>query len=456
MSALPLSATVFFSLCIAVGILCPQRGWGQVSESEGGLVIDERGVEAAMTAGRYDEALDLLASLDEKTATDSFLLRWKAFCLVAVGQYAEALVVADRLLELDAADSYAAFYRAQALAGLEKISEAAEQLAAVIENNENSAAAHLIESELPEFVETGELSVIVMEADKRLRASLSLGVGYDDNVALVPEGGRLASGKASSYVQSQLSLDYGIVDQNEIHVPVSLSLGGGFYRSHYFDNGLDEFDYMIIDPRLTLRHERQVFGHEVVIEMGGLYRKAWFGDSSYYDAWGLSASFDYAITAGMHFKVIGEWTNTAFAENPDFPSFFGRDGDAWRVTAALSGWTFNNRVWMNFGYTYEIDDASGIQLSYQLHRAFAQAYVNLPAKVQLGLGANYGNPDYRNYVPDPNREDDAMVLFASLSRPLWSPEWVASMNYTYMRNRSNQSFANYDRNILLLQMSYSY
>ncbi len=424
-------------------------------ENVGTLVAEDR-VEAAILDGRYGEALVLLGSVDAAFATDPFLLRWKAFCLVAVEQYAEALLVADRLLELDATDSYAAFYRAQALAGLEKVNEATEQLAAVIEINQSSAAAQLIQRELPEFVETGELPVITVNPDKRLSASFSIGVGYDDNVALVPRGVGLASGRASSYVQSQLSLDYKVVDQAEGNVPLSLALGGGFYRSHYFDNGLDEFDYMIIDPRLTLRHERQVFGHEAAIEMGGLYRKAWFGDSSYYDAWGLFASIDYAITEGMHFKLSGEWTNTAFVDTPDFPAFFGRDGDAWRVTAALSGWTFNNRVWMNFGYTYEIDDASGVQLSYQLHRGFAQAYVNLPAKMQLGLGANYGNPDYRNYVPDPKREDDVMVLFASLSRPLWSPEWVASMNYTYMRNRSNQSFANYDRNIFLVQMSYSY
>ena len=170
----------------------------------------------------------------------------------------------------------------------------------------------MIESELSEFVETGELPIVDMEPAKRLSASLSLAVGYDDNVALVPDGGTLASGKASSYMQTQLDVDYKLIDQYAGNMPFSIALGGGFYRSHYFDNGLDEFDYMIGDPRVTLRHETQIFGHDLAIDIGGLYRHAWLGDSDYYDAWGVSASIDYAITPGIHARVTGDW-QTSFS-----------------------------------------------------------------------------------------------------------------------------------------------
>lgn len=80
-------------------------------------------MEAAIADGRYGEALNLLEAVDSATGTDPFLLRWKAFCLIATERYEEALIAADRILELDVADSYAAFYRAQALAGLGKLNE---------------------------------------------------------------------------------------------------------------------------------------------------------------------------------------------------------------------------------------------------------------------------------------------------------------------------------------------
>ncbi len=457
MRFLPFAPVILLPLSLAVVITWSGECYGQGNAAtDDGSAVEESRVEAAIANGSYVEALALLESVDSAAGTDSFLLRWKAFCLIAVERYEEALVVADRILQLDSGDSYAAFYRAQALAGLEKMEQAAKQLAAVIENDKSSAAALLIESELPDFVETGELPLIAMEPEKRLSASLSLGVGYDDNVALVPEGGGLASGRASSYVQSLLSIDYKAIDQHDGNLPFSLSFGGGFYRSQYLDNGLDEFDYMILDPRLNLRHDTQLLGHDLALELGGFYRKAWFGDSAYYGAWGITTSIDYAITPGVHARVTGEWTTTAFDGTPDFPAFYARDGETWSVTAALSAWTFNNRVWLNMGYTYEVDDASGIQLSYQLHRGFTQAYINLPAEFQLGLGIQYGNPEYRYYIPEPNREDEALELFASLQRHLFVPELIAAINYTRIRNRSNQSFADYDRNILLFQISYTY
>jgi hypothetical protein len=457
-SVLPFPFPKFVLVAFCLAALVAGKCLGQGTGS-GGAGIDEAQVEAAMADGRYGEALDLLKPLDVAGGKDAFLLRWKAFCLVAVERFDEALAVADRLLELDGADSYAAFYRAQALAGLDKMAAASQQLAQVIEDNAGSEAAQLVESELPEFAESGELptaeAVGMALADRDLSASLSLGVGYDDNVALVPEGGSLASGQASAYVQTQLALDYRLIDQGEGALPLSLFAGGGFYRSQYFDNGLDELDYMIADPRLGLRHQTRVSGHDLAVDVGGFYRHAWLGDSDYYDAWGVSASVDYAITPGIHARAVGEWTTTTFGETPPFPTYFDRDGDTWSATAAVSAWMFGNRVWLDTGYTYELEDASGIQLAYDQHRGFARTYIDLPAKFRLGLGTEYGNPDYQLYIPEPSRQDEGWQFFALLQRPLFVPELTGSLSWTHIRNRSNQNFADYDRNLFLFQITWA-
>jgi len=120
---------MMWPLCLAVILAWQGESVGQQdSANRAAHAIDEGKVEEAIADGRYAEALNLLKGVEAGTSTDLFLLRWKAFCLIATERYEEALMVADRILELDAADSYASFYRAQALAGLEKMDEAVQRL----------------------------------------------------------------------------------------------------------------------------------------------------------------------------------------------------------------------------------------------------------------------------------------------------------------------------------------
>lgn len=440
----------------------PAAGPEEASEV-GGPGIDEASVEAAINAGRYGEALAALQSVNVATSTDVFLLRWKAFCQVALEQYQSALRTADRILALSPGDEYGGFYRAQALAGMERLAEASRQLAKVVADRPAGKAQALVRTEMPEVIE--EVAKVDLSAPEvvsggagagRFDFSVSLGFGYDDNVALAPKGSFLPGGKDSSFMQAELKMDYRLLDQRIDSLPFTLTLGSGVFRSHYFDNGLDRLDYMIVPARVTLRHDRTVGGRDLGLELGGFYRYAWLGDSKYYETSGARAAVEYELAKDVEFSIAAEWMRSDYEPFVAFPGFYQRDGDQYGVTAEVKAWLFDNRVWINPGYSYYRDDAGGSRLGHSRQNGYLNVGVYLPGKFQLFGGVSYGDLDYGRYVPVPHRDDEMLTIYGQLRRPVFDPNLLASLSFTRMESRSNKAFANYDRNIALLQLTYTF
>ncbi len=434
-------------------------------------VVLENEIATAIEQQQYAQALELFAELESLIEPDVFLLRMKAFCLIELDRWGEALSTADRILALDPSDSYGAFYRAQALAGQNREAEAEAQIKKVVRAAPASAAAQLVDQELPEVRQVvaleeelgiatapiaGEAIDLRSEGPReveRFTGRISVGMGLDDNANFAPRNGSFDADD-SAFIELSLYLDYVLIPQGRS--PVEVSLFTSAFRSFYLDDPLDDLDYTLFDVGLRFSRERNLFGRSLRASLTPRYRYAWLGDRTYYDEFSLKTALTYFLTQTLSLSLSYEWAPNNFKADPAFPAFFDRDGTNHRLRVSLANWFFRNRLYLSAGYAFNYTDTEGSQLEKEENAWFASAYAYLPWKFELGFSFDYGQPDYVDFVGPVGREDDTYYYSVSLRRELFVRDLDLVLSYIHQRGNSNQDFADYDRNIGKLSLEYSW
>jgi tetratricopeptide (TPR) repeat protein len=410
-------------------------------------------VAPAIRAGDYTLALVHLQNAAAEHPDDYQVQRVLGRCLMELGRLADAEDHLRNAVRLRAESSAARFDLAQVLALRGNLHEAEQFLREILQLAPDSSYAARARQVLPGLSQLKE-TLLVREAIRRWDIYVRVAGEYDDNVPARsrhdPRGDT-----DSTRLTSSLRLAYRWPDQRLDPSWPTLEAGYSFYRSFHEDKAFREFDVMSHRGSLELYRQGQFFGRWAKAGVEGSAGTTELGDAPYSETAGVIAGATlqlfpaFVVTLGYGVQ----WKD--FDDDTDFPEFFSRDGHDQEVLLDTYTYLFQNRLILGLGYGYLWNNVDGSQFELDQHRVRASATLSLPRAWRVHTAVTYATETYDAFTPDPKREDDAITAYASLSRPLWNEAWRAELNYTYHTSDSNQDFAEYDRAVYGIALSWS-
>lgn len=410
-------------------------------------------VAAAIGAADYQRAIVALEAAAEQDPNDYQVQRVLGVCLLELGRLkqAEDHLRAAILLEPDT--SAARYHLAQVLALRGNIEEATELLREIIRLAPESGYAARAARVLPGLEQLKE-TLLVQDAPKRWDLYLRVAGEYDDNV---PARSRHdpQDGTHSLRLVTSVRVAYRFPDQRLDAPWPTLEAGYSYYRSVHDKSAFRDFDVSSHNANLELSRYGYVFGRWTKLGVTGSFGHTELGEEKFNEDIGVEAAWTVQLRPaflavlgyGMHWKE--------FENDTEFPEFFSRDGHEQEARLDTYTYLFQNRLILGLGYAYLWNDVDGSQFGLNRHSVRASATVSLPAKLRLYTSVTYATEDYDEFTPDPRREDDRITAYLSLSRSLWSDAWRAEVYGTYSTSDSNQDFADYDRAVYGIAVSWS-
>ncbi|MDA0990747.1 MAG: hypothetical protein O3A51_08355 [Verrucomicrobia bacterium] len=153
--------------------------------------------------------------------------------------------------------------------------------------------------------------------------------------------------------------------------------------------------------------------------------------------------------------IGGEISWKDFANDTEFPSYFSRDGQEQEVTFDSYIYLLENRCILGLSYAYRWNDVDGQQFALNSHHVAGSATASLPGLLRFYASLSYDSEDYDEFTPEPRRADDVLTGYAALSRPLGDVAWRAEVNVTYSTSESTLDFADYNRTVYGVAVSWS-
>ncbi len=430
---------LFLALFLASGIPAPANLWDDVA--------------ASLRQGDHRQAITLLESAAQDSPGSADIHRILGVCRMEAGDYAGAEASLLEAIRLQPSSSAARLSLARVLALRGAIDEAAERLREVLALAPESSYAAKARDILPGLEQLKE-TLLVQEVPRRWDLYLRIAGEYDDNV---PARSRHnpASDTDSARAVASARAAYRLADQR-IH-PRLPTLEGGYsiYRSWHDDSAFRSYDVTSQSASVELSRYGELLGRWVKLSVAGVYTHTELGG----EAFSESAGVDSALTLQPAPALLAVAAHSAhwkeFEDDTEFPGFFSRDGLEQEARLEAYAYLLKNRLILGLAYAYLWNDVDGSQFELDRHSVRASATAALPAKLRLYASATYATEDYDRFTPDPRREDDRLTAYASLSRPLWNPDWRAELNATYSTSDSSQEFAEYERAVYGLALSWS-
>ncbi len=402
----------------------------------------------------YHGALQLLDSLEQEHAEDYSVQRLKGICYLELGQLSDAETSLRKALSLEAASPATHYYLAQALAYQGKLIEAASFLQKTTELAPESSYARKARSVLPGLQNLTQAS-LVMEGVRRWDVYLRVAGEYDDNVpARSRHEGQ--TGTDSLRLTSMVYAQFRVRDQKLESDWPTIGTGYSFYQSLHEANELSGFDVTSHNLNLELSRFGDLRGHAVELSVNGSYNETELSNDPFSEVVSVEAEGQFQVNPTL--RLVGRYGAAwkEFDEDTEFPNFFSRDGTQQEIGSVLYAYLFQNRVILGLDYSYLWNNVDGSQFELKQHRVATSLTAYLPARMLLQTRFEFSTEDYDEFVPDPQRLDDLYTLYTSLSRPVLNESVRAEANITYSTSDSNQDFADYDRTVYGMALSYTF
>ena len=410
-------------------------------------------VGEAFSTSNYPHARTLLENAIEENPTDADLHRILGITHLRTDDFVRAEQAFREALRLNP-DSVASRYDlARVLATRGNLRDAETLLEEVVQLAPESVYAARAGEVLPGLRQLRE-TLLVEDQPKRWRLFLRTGVEQDDNVTArsrsAPEGT-----ETTNRILGSVFFSYRLSDQRIEPALPTLELGGSYYRTHHFDDPFEAFDVESMGARGTLSRNGRLFGIWMDAGLEASYTETDLGGDPFNSDLGFGSHLSLQPFRGLLTTLKFTAHDKSFDREPEFPEFFSRDGWEYEASAAFHLYLLRNRLILGGGYAYLWNDVDGAQFQLNRHRVHGSATLSLPANWRLALTASHANEDYENFVPEPKRDDDVLTLYASLSRPLWTPAWRAEIHGTHTTADSSRDFAEYDRSVIGVAISWS-
>ncbi len=410
-------------------------------------------VAAALGMEDYHRAAIALEAAAEQDPNDFQIQRVLGVCLMELGRLKQAEDHLRNAMLLEPNTSAARYYLAQVLALRGNIDEATRLLREIIQLAPDSRYAARAARVIP-GLELLKETLMVRDEPKRWDLYLRVAGEYDDNVPARSKH-EPQDGTHSLRLVTSARVAYRFPDQRLDPSWPTLEAGYSYYRSFHDKSAFRDFDVSSHNANLELSRYGHVLGRWTKLGVTGSFGYTELGDEKFNEDIGVEAAWTLQLRPaflavlgyGMHWKE--------FENDTEFPEFFSRDGHEQEVRLDTYTYLLNNRLILGLGYAYLWNDVDGSQFGLNRHSVRASATVTLPAKLRFYTSVTYATEDYDEFTPDPRREDDRITTYASLSRALWSETWRAEVYGTYSTSDSNQDYAEYDRAVYGVAVSWS-
>jgi len=287
----------------------------------------------------------------------------------------------------------------------------------------------------------------------------SLGLHYDDNVILLPEGS---------------PLPVGISDQSDLRWVGRLRAGlkvfqsartVGFARYNFYQSlhqDLDAFDAQSHNLSFTTKHA--LASQPYRFDFSYRFSHVSIDGESYLQLHTLRASLDFLSASARTTRIAYRYQDKDFLRLSAFPGSEARSGMN-NALSLLQEWNLDEAGATVHGeYTYDEDNTVGKDWDYRGHSVklgLSLPKSLFPAEIQPALGAAWGLQYYKNANSfslgnsGRKREDRVQTYTINLSKS-FAPRISGDFQYLYSRNNSNIRLFNYERQIVSLTMTYSY
>jgi tetratricopeptide (TPR) repeat protein len=303
--------------------------------------------------------------------------------------------------------------------------------------------------------------------DRRLSASVRLGVFYDDNVQVIPDAGgdplvaviREQSGGPRASVGELFGAraEYAWWRSPEWEA----SLGYSFFLSYY--NDLPSFNVTDHLATASLTHKTALA--DMPLQLGLQYAfNLLFLDDDEFVRRHMATVFGTLIESDRHLtQLLGRYQHKTFDEPFTVPSD-SRDGDNWMIGGQHFLRFAEDRHFLKLGYQFDYENTEGANNEYRGHRILVGAQATLP---WYGIRLKYDfDLHLREYLfahtvlpsTDPGhrrRRDDELTNSVRVEVPMpgnftLAAEWLQTLN------ASNMDVFEYTRNVVSLTLSWAY
>lgn len=435
--------SIRLSVCLCIGVF--------VCASARADIWDE--VAPLIQSGEYAVAASLLENELAQQPDDYNIHRILGVCLLEMGRLSAAEQHLRTAIRLRPDTSAARYTLAEVLALRGDLDEATRLLQEVIDLAPESDYAARARHVSPGLVQLKQ-TLLVRPAAKRWDLYVRVAGEYDDNV---PARSKHETQEATHSLRLVTSFRAAVrlPDQNIDPPWPTLEAGYSYYGTFHDKSEFSDYDVTSHNATLELSRYGHVFNRWVKLGLTGTFNKTELGGDPFSETIGGDVALSMQL-APKFLAILGYgYRDKDFENDTEFPEFFSRDGSEHEAGIDTYTYLFNNRLILGLSYAYLWNKVDGSQFELNRHSVRGSATMTLPAKFRLFTSVSYATEDYDQFVPDPQREDDRITAYASLSRPIWGDAWRAEANVTYSTSDSNQEFAEYERAVYGIALSWS-
>ncbi|MCC5850317.1 MAG: tetratricopeptide repeat protein [Verrucomicrobia bacterium] len=410
-------------------------------------------VAVEMQRGAYSEAIRELEHAEADQPENHHIHRILGVCWLREGNHAKAEASLREALRLHP-DSIASRYDlAQVLALRGKMNEAEFLLTEVMDLAPESLYAARAAEILPGLRQLRQ-TLLVQDQPKRWSLYARIAGEWDDNVPARPASS--PDGDTEAFrVTSSVYAAYRLTDQRSQPGLPTLETGIRYYRSDYPDDDFGNFEVESISASLDLSRNGRLFGKWMEVGLMASYTDTQLGGDAFNTD--VGGAFRFSLQPAPRVMTTARFSahRKSFDSEPEFPEFFSREGEEYEGSFDTHFYLFENRMILGAGYAYMWNDVDGSQFQLNRHRFRGSMTLNLPLALRWYTQVSFSSEDYESFVPDPKRQDDVWTAYTSLSRALGSPAWRAEVNATHTQADSSRDFAEYERTVYGIAISWS-
>jgi Tfp pilus assembly protein PilF len=423
---------------------------------------------AYFSAGKYDEAGPLFEDLYKKDPQRENLGYYVGFNRYRQRQYQAA---ADAFGQANITDpnlvQLAHFYRGLALGVIGMSEEAAAEIRTAQQTQMVSPITGTGLLRLGDVIATGQ----AVTPEKRLRAQISLGGYYDDNVAINPNPSRdpfaevLRTRKTTSGGGiANAFFDYSFVQTQSFEATATY----GFLQTYNFNDNLDQFNFQNHQVGANAFYRGTVLNIPFQWGLHYTYDYLFLNMNGFLSRHSPSTTLSFAEPT-VTLPLVGKMANlTTFIGRYQVKSFFNEFGDfdprfisQFRDGYNIMGGLLHvfrfadDRVLLRLGYQHDNESTSGTDFSYVGNRLQVGGQVGLGWDVTIRYDYDIHWRDYKNgqslFVDDQlnngtKRRDIEQTHFVQISKQL-SKHFSISAQYQRIREHSNIPVYNYTKNV---------
>lgn len=263
---------------------------------------------------------------------------------------------------------------------------------------------------------------------------------YDDNVILKPSDAAVASDIANEEDTREV-----LTFKGEYNKKFTERLGLNMQYSLYFakQNDLGDYDVLsnsgIVMPALYFTNA--TFG----VPVG--YNRTIVGDKDYLSTISVNPLINFRLGTSQMGQLSGKYQNKNFLRSPIIADE-NRDSNEYGAGAAWYLFFAKNEGFFSLRYDFNFDDTKGNNWEYLGHKGSATLLVPIFEKLKASVIGEAFLQDFENThtIYNIKREDKVYTVSTMLAYNFYKSAEL-QLSYTYIKDNSNITVYDYDRNI---------